>query len=944
MMLPPIVTDKKITLYDNNGILTYEAVYQLYHQSLTPLRVIGTDFSILTHNPAMNSLCQVMDPQIIGKHCYEIAHSDICGTEDCPVRQILNGAQKVIQHYECTLWNGKYFPATTNSTPFYNEKGEIIGIIQSMRDQSDLTAFSRSLEKKNREMELSLQAIKASYEIIKGITEEMRLETMTKRFFEILSKYFKILAGIFYIFDKKEEILVPVFLKGILKTPLPVALGDGHVGEAANRQEITFWDNVSYEHLNVSSGILSPTSYFLTCIPIISNDELMGMIELASLDDLQDRKGLFESISAQLGVIIQNILYVEELSNLKEELQETNTKLQTQNEELQAQSEELIAQTEEIQAQAEELAAQRDALEQKSIEAEEANRMKSIFLSNMSHELRTPLNSILGLVRLLQGDPINPLSPKQQEYLDIVLRNGQNLLDLINDILDLTRIESGREELHHEIINLPEFIENLAKEIAPLAEAKELIFEVNTKNMPSTMFSDAKKLRQILVNLIGNAVKFTDKGGIALTIEKLEGDDRDFVSFSVSDTGIGISKDALNIIFEPFRQVDGSYTRKYGGTGLGLSISKRLVALLGGDIQVDSELGAGSTFKVILPIDRRSKYRLDDNDWADRLKKSLLMKDENKSRILEDDFDGPDKDMKSEIGFKCDNRDRATEEEGHSDAVSGYKGKITVLLIDDDLIVGKEVGTMLRLSGYEVLYSVDSQVGIKMLRENMPDIVLLDLKMPIMDGFAFLREMRRDDSIKNTSVIILTALDIDSDTKSQFPPNVKAVLQKGNITQKELQKVISKSVAPKRHMEKIKDRIRGGDERPIKFSKAKETVLVAEDNMDNLFLIKEILEPRGYNIIHAKDGKEAVSLAMEHKPDIILMDIQMPELDGISAASRIRDKIKGFIPIVALTAKAMKGDKEHILNAGLDDYISKPFAPQNLLAIIEKWLDKRSSL
>lgn len=909
-MIPFKTKNDIVQIYDENGILTYEAVYQLYHQSMTPIRIVGTDFSILAHNPAMNALCQVLDPQIIGKRCFEVARSDThCDTDECPVKLILHGEKEVIQHHECILWNGTNFPATVKSTPFFNELGEIIGVIQTVTDQSDLIAVSQALEKKNLELEQKLKEIEASYEITKILNEEVEVEQIAERIFETLPNYLPMVAGVFYAFDKEEKLLIPAYAQGVIQTPPPFSIEKGILGEAAKKKDVIFVENIPSKYLMISSGILKPANHHLACIPLISADELLGAIEIASVVSLKPHYVFLNNLSGLMGVAIQRALFLEQLKHLQEELRERNEKLQAQNEELQAQSEELLAQTEEIQAQAEELAAQRDALEQKTLEAEEANRMKSIFLSNMSHELRTPLNAIIGLVRLLKEDKSAPLTPKQQEYLDIVLRNGQNLLDLINDILDLTRIESGREEVKYDIIYLPDFVNNLCKNIRPLAETKPLKFEVIFENAPKTIFSDQKKIRQILTNLLGNAIKFTEKGEVKLIVEKKIGADRDFVCFIVSDTGIGIPEDALEIIFEPFRQVDGSHTRKYGGTGLGLSISKKLATLLGGEIEVESRLGKGTTFKVLIPVDRRSKYRMPDDEWAERLRKALLPPP------------------------------HSTDEQPHGNKDNLRQGAQKLLLVDDDLIVGREVSTLLKQEGFKVLYSADPQIGLKLLREEKPDLVLLDLKMPVMDGFAFLREMRRDEKLKQIPVIVLTSLDIDKDTEKLFPPNVKGTLKKGNIRQEGLRECINEILSSCKGIKSddsdYKDSV--SSKRQLKDTCKK--ILVAEDNPDNLFLIKEILAPKGFEIIHATNGKEAVSLTIRHVPDLVLMDIQMPEMDGINATAEIRRQLNKHIPIIALTAKAMKGDRENILSSGLDDYISKPFAPNELIFVIEKWLN-----
>ncbi len=897
-----------VSIYDENGILTYEAVYQLYHQGPTPIRIIAPDLSILAHNPAMNRLCQVLDPQIIGKKCYEIAASkDLCGTEQCPVTLVQGGDVEVVQHYECTLWNGKVLEATTTTTPFYDGNGEIIGFVQVINDQSDLMAFARKLEEKTEELERHLKQVEGFYAISKIFNEEITIEGISNRLLDLLPKVSPVVTGVIYLFDKVQGMLVPVASKGISSTPPAFELGFGLPGQAARDRKPVYLDGVPGEYLRISSGLLVPQRLHVVCLPLVAADDIMGVLELCSLEHLALHEEFFSNIGAQLAVSFQNALYVEKLKEFSQELEEKNERLIAQNEELQAQSEELLAQTEEIQAQAEELAAQRNALEQKTMEAEEANRMKSIFLSNMSHELRTPLNSIIGLVRLLRDGGDEPLSKKQREYLDIVLRNSQNLLELINDILDLTRIEAGREEVNHDVVPLREFVEGVAANVRPLAQSKGLDFELEiASDVPKTILSDQRKIKQILTNLLGNAIKFTDSGSVRLSVG-LAGKDGEEVIFEVADTGIGIPEEAKALIFEPFRQVDGSYTRRYGGTGLGLSISKKLTELLGGELSVESEEGRGSVFTLKLPVERRGDGREGDEEWKERLIRALTLREESVASTE----DAP--------------------ASGESGTISPSRpGEKKVLLVDDDMVSAREMGNFLRKRGCKVYFAFDGENGLSIAREERPDLIFLDLKMPVMDGFAFLREMGRDGDLASIPVVILTALELDDRLQKELPDNVKGVLRKGDIVEAEVESLLAGLIGSGAGVQG--DETGNGDEvhPPL--------ILVAEDNPDNTFLLKELLTANGFRFLHASNGKEAVELARQNEPDLVIMDIQMPEMDGMEATRAIRQAGLRDVPVIALTAKAMKGDREQILAAGCDDYVSKPFDPAKLIAKIRKWI------
>ncbi len=913
----------RAAIYDEDGILTYETVYQLYHQGPTPIRIIGTDFSILAHNPAMNRLCQVLDPQIIGKRCYEIAAAQgICHTDQCPVRMILAGEPQVEQYYDCELWNGRTFPASVTATPFYDGNGEIIGVVQVITDQSDLMAFSKSLEEKTRELEEHLRRMEGFYQVSRLFNEDHDIETMSHRLLELIPRFTPAVAGVIFLFDKVQGALVPVASRGLSRTPPPFDLGRGLPGMVAQERRPQFLHEVPPDYIALESGLMGPGPRHLACLPLVAADDLVGVMELCGLAPLEGSQEFLSNIAAQLAVAMQNSLYVEQLKEITRELEEKNEQLVAQNEELQAQSEELMAQSEELQAQAEELQAQRNALEQKSLEAEEANRMKSVFLSNMSHELRTPLNSIIGLVKLLKENPDEPLTEKQLQYMEIVLRNGQSLLELINDILDITRIEAGREEVRRDVVPLRELVEGIASNIRPLAEAKGLVFELSiSPDLPTTMVSDQRKIKQILTNLLGNAIKFTEEGRVRLEAAPVREGEREMVAFSVEDTGIGIPQEALRFIFEPFRQVDGSYTRRYGGTGLGLSISRKLAELLGGRIEVESEVGKGSRFTLLLPLDRPGSGLSDDEEWKRRLVRALGL---GESEAQGESQPGPVEPPPPR------------EEEAVAGPVQGR-----VLVVDDDVVTVREMGNFLRRKGLMASFAFDGASGLAMAREQRPDLIFLDLKMPVLDGFAFLREMGKEPGLARTPVVILTAHDLDEEISQRLPSNVKGVLRKGEVMTGDLEALLadllgrspSPPAAPTRP---------GRKEGAAPAKEGPPTILVAEDNPDNTFLLRELLTNKGYRFLHAADGRQAVELARQEEPDLIIMDIQMPELDGMEATRAIRRAGLREVPVIALTAKAMKGDREQILAAGCDDYVAKPFEPRQLLDKIEHWLKKES--
>lgn len=932
--------DSSLKIYDDH-VLTYEAVYQLYMRAPTPIRLIDMNCHVLTQNPAMDVMVYMSNPESLGKKCFEITHAPgFCHTDDCPLRQIASGEHKnLILFYECELWNGTQFPVRVISSPFYDRHGHLAGIVQTIQDDSHYLAMANALEQKNQEMAANYQTLERHYKVIRLLSEAADLSEMTQRLLDIIVENTASATGVFYIWDSERGVLTPMASHALFTTPPEFSLGQGMPGHAAQSKHTLLLQNLPTDHLELKTGAMNAHPFSIICIPLLLQDKLLGVMELGSFNDLSLHKDYLENILSQTCLAIQNALHTQEILKLSNAMKQQNEQLNAQNEELQAQSEELLAQSEEIQAQTEELMAQRDALEKKSREAEEANRMKSVFLSNMSHELRTPLNSILGLARLMLDDYQVTQDQRHKEYLDIMLRNGENLLELINDILDLTRIEAGREEMRFTPINTRDLIEKLALSITPLAQKKDLIFEIQTDEAPETIVTDQRRLNQILTNLLGNAVKFTEKGKITLKCTEKTIEDRDYIVFSVIDTGIGIPKGYEKLIFEPFKQVDGSYTRKYGGTGLGLSISQKLAQMLGGEISVFSELGKGSSFILTLPLDRRGKNRMPDEVWKKRLKAALLSNAEKPFATFPATADttsaakvSPAPSMTAVSSQQTAKTMKPPVNAAFTASTTGQK----ILLIDDDMLVLKELGARLKSYGYEVSCAFDGNLGLNILLEEKPGLVLLDLTMPVMDGFSFLHEMQKLPDVAEIPVIILSAADMDGDMEKLLPPNVKGILRKGNIKSQELMTLLQETL--RRNEQQTAADKAAEDSIAPECRQGSRNILIAEDNPDNMFLLKELLTPRGYVVLHAVNGNEAVQMAMTQRPDIILMDIHMPEMNGLDATRTIREN--GLrTPIIALTAKAMKGDREQIIEAGCNDYISKPFTPNALLRTISYWLN-----
>jgi len=711
--------------------------------------------------------------------------------------------------------------------------------------------------------------------------------------------------GAFYTRSEDDRTFEYVASVGLTEGAAPSFSADAHEGEfgrALATGRISHIRNVPESTVftfKTTVGTAIPKE--IITIPLAVAGKIEAVISLAALGAYSDdHRRILEQAQLGMNTALSNVLAGAAVARLAEKLHAGNEELTAVNEELQAQSEELQQQTEELREQTEELESQR-------FQVEEANRLKSEFLSNMSHELRTPLNSVMALSQLMLSRGPGKDPGQDAEHLRVIERNGRQLLSLINDILDLSKVESGHMDVVLTDFDPRELVERALATVRPMANEAGLSLEVRVADM-GRMHCDEERINQILLNLLSNAVKFTEQGGIVLDVSVAEG----MVSYAVTDTGIGISEADIPHVFDEFRQVDGSATRRFEGTGLGLAICQRLAHLLGGEITVESTVGEGSTFTLVLPRKcPETAVKAGNHPVTDGAARSPRLTGEEGT---------------------LPTRPRST---------APAREKPLVLIVEDNEVAVLQVRSALEESGYAVTVASSGAEAIERAKAETPDGIILDLMMPEMDGFQVLEEIRSMPLNANTPVLILTAKELTATDRARLTRNnVQQLIQKGDVNRDALVAYVADLL--KKPAESPPAAPAAGPvtkEPPAAPSDRSKIVLVVEDNPDNLLTIKAILDNIGCQYITARDGEQAVKAAKESRPGLILMDIQLPGMSGLDAVRRIKvDPVLKGIPIIALTARAMKGDREDILGAGCDGYLSKPLDPADVADMVEKWL------
>ncbi len=956
-----------------------------------------------------------------------------------------------------------------------------------------LNSMTRALHKSDENNQMQNWLKTGQNQLNELLRGEHDMRELASKAIGFLSKYVEAQVGAMYLFDDESNQLVLSGSYAFTKRKEisnRFSLGEGLVGQVAFEKQMISLTQLpaGYTRIQSATGNMEPAN--LVIAPMVHNNKLVGVYELGLKEILDDTKlGFLELVTESIAISILSAISRNKLQSLLEKTQQQSEELQSQQEELRVTNEELAEQAEIIKKSEEQLRMQqeellqtntqleekaqlleeqneaisikneeieigREAMALKAQELELTSKYKSEFLANMSHEFRTPLNSMLILSKLLLENKSNNLTEKQIEYASVIDKSGHDLLNLINEILDLSKLESRKIELNPSHYSLQEVAaETLALFMETAAEKNIEFSAAVLPGTPPTIFSDKFRIELVLKNLLSNAFKFTEKNGqISLSIFKapqglgyknpLLANAREVIGFEVRDNGIGIPVDKQQIIFEAFQQADGTTSRKYGGTGLGLSISRELAVILGGAITLESQVGKGSTFTLYLPSnaehlkqyspkDLPSEYPLapgenmtktdfvntvpenainifDDRKTLRTSDRIILIAedDETFAKILVDyahekgfkalvaargdlalaminkhrphaiilDIGLPvidgwtvlrklkqDNDLKNipvHIITASDDEKRGIElgaVEFLKKPISEDKiGKVFdniitaiekqikhVLIIEDDQAQRETLQLLFRNHGIAPIFANTGAMGLQKLQEKQVDAIILDLMLPDMDGREVLRRIKLNKEHQSIPVIVYTAKELTENETTELMRYSNAVVAKRAQSAERLLDEITlflKRIGDQANKNSSSSRL---PMPPIEELRGK-NVLLVDDDMRNIFALTKVMEENQLNVYTANDGVEALA-KLNEKPnvEIILMDIMMPEMDGYETIRRIRNDARFVnLPIIALTAKAMKGDREKCLEAGATDYLPKPIDTIKLLSLMRVWLSK----
>ena len=913
-------------------------------------------------------------------------------------------------------------------------------------------------------------------ELDDAIRAEQDLNIISSKTISYVTKYINAQVGAFYIKDGENRYHLIAGYACNAQHGTMVRPGEGLIGQAILEKQPVLISDIPGNYPRISSGVGEALPKQLLIFPCIINDEVKCVMEFGSFSGFSEIQmeflkevshGIAINLnSAETRVKMEQLLektleQSEELQMQQEELRQTNEELeeqtkalkeseaslQAQQEELRVMNEELSERTKSLEIQKNDISEKNKSLKVAQVEIENkakaletASKYKSEFLANMSHELRTPLNSILVLSQLLANKTdLDPMTQKQLEYAKTINTSGSDLLRLINDILDLSKVEAGKMVINSEISSIGAMMENLERNFAEIAVGKDLDFIIEVeKNVPEYIKTDMQRVQQIITNLLSNAFKFTDKGKVALRAA-LPKDERylkdgfaynNSISFAVEDTGLGIAPEKQAIIFEAFMQSDGTTSRKFGGTGLGLSISRELASLLNGKIYLESTEGKGSIFTLLLPLgisDKESNKLAENMRQPETVVLETVQQTEAKNKvnisnaktllIIEDDkvFAGLLKDLAEEKGYKC-----IIENNGEEGIKTAVQAKPAAILLDiglpgidgwnvieqleknlstaqipvhiisggenlkgkcsNDIVIGylqkpvdienlnnafetiedaictpckkllvigdmkdyqQDIEEIREIRDLEITYAKTGKEAYNLVLGEQFDCMIMDIQFEDITAYDLLHKLRNELKV-DTPIIIYTDKTMNQGDELRLRKYTESIIIRGSRSPERL---IAEANLFLHELEQITTDSKGklmGSVQENEMNLANRKILIVDDDMRNVFALSSILEEHGMKTVVGRNGIEGLD-KLKHDTDIdlVLMDIMMPEMDGFTAMHEIR-KNKSFsaLPIIALTAKAMKEDKQKCIEAGANDYLTKPIDINKLISLLRVWLHK----
>ncbi|GGP17652.1 response regulator [Silvimonas iriomotensis] len=958
---------------------------------------------------------------------------------------------------------------------------------RQLRQLSDV--YGETLEQQ-REHTLHLERQswlrKGQTELATVMLGEQAITTLAANMLDFMVRFLGASVGAVYIStDRQHFTRVSQYAleAGTLESQREFELREGVAGQAAAENRIMLLSDIPDDYLRISSALGASKPRAVLVVPARGDRFVNLVMELSFSNAMPDLAEEFVNLVAHsMGTAIDSAQYREQLQGMLSETQQLNEELQAQQEELKVANEELEEQsrslresqarlesqqveleqnndqleqqTQTLQTQRDELDVRNEALRMVHVQLEEradellrASRYKSEFLANMSHELRTPLNSALILSKLLADNPAGNLTEEQVKFASSIYSSGNDLLTLINDILDLSKVEAGKLDIWPEDVSTARLLEGLESMFKPLAQSKGVELEVVARaNLPRTIVSDLARLQQILKNLLSNAIKFTEKGSVHI-VAGLHAPGQ--VAFAVSDTGIGIAEDELEAVFGAFHQADGATNRKFGGTGLGLTISRDLATLLGGSITVQSTPGTGSTFTLIVPLTLPLPAEADDAHVAPAPRhaapaavsapitppapddarpatvvaddRDTLRPDARKVLIIEDDatFARILYTLGKELGFDCLLADTAQKgfdlalnympdavmldmklpdqsgmtvlerlkeeprtrhipvhvisgiDSSHAalqagaigyalkptdrEALRRVFGRIEaklaqaikhVLVVEDDPLQRESMMKLIADEDVKITAVALAEDALEHLKKTDFDCMVVDLTLPDMAGYELLKRMASDTSYAFPPVIVYTGRVLSREEEAELRRYSHSIIIKGARSPERLLDEVTL------FLHRVETTLAPERQQMLKVARSREKafegrkIMVVDDDVRNIFALTSALEPKGAQIIIGRNGRDALEkLDTDPEIDLVLMDIMMPEMDGYTAMRQIRaDERFARLPIIAVTANAMRDDQEKCLAAGANDYLAKPIDLDKLLSLIRVWMPKLSRL